>query len=305
MEVVGSIQMSESKCRLVSSRGILKSCTYHSAAPQSSTHRVDYEVESEVYPFLKIPTPRHYVCNHALADFASRVLPRLRKPIVLVSGDSDATVPNDCRDAAMSILASPMIVAWFSQNCVETHPKLHQMPIGLDYHTMSREDTSWGPKISPQDQEDMIVRLNKVPFWKRHPKCYGNFHFAMGHRYAQIDRNDALQSIPAESIDYEAAPVERSQTWETMSRYAFIPSPHGNGLDCHRTWEALALGCIAIVRTSKLDPLYAGLPVWIVEEWDEITLEGMQATLQRMRSTSFTMDKLTLRYWVDKSKNGY
>lgn len=297
--------MSESKCRLVSSRGLLKSCTYHSMAPRSSTCEIDYTVEPEVYPFLKTPTPRHYVCNHALAEFAGRVLPRLRKPIVLMSGDSDATVPNDNMEAATAILASPMILAWFSQNCVGTHLKLHQMPIGLDYHTMSHQDTGWGPQISPQDQEDMLLRFNTVPFWRRQPKCYGNFQFAMGHRYAQIDRVDAIQHIPAESIDYEASPVERKQTWERMSTYAFIPSPHGNGLDCHRTWEALALGCIAIVRTSKLDPLYADLPVWIVKEWDEVTPEAMRTTIQRMKATTFAMEKLTLRYWVDKSKDGY
>ena len=44
-------------------------------------------------------------------------------------------------------------------------------------------------------------------------------------------------------------------------------SPQGNGLDCHRTWEALILKTIPIVRTSSLDPLYEGLPVVVVHEW--------------------------------------
>ena len=127
----------------------------------------------------------------------------------------------------------------------------------------------------------------------------------MGHRYAQIDRVDAVDHIPKESIDYEETPIERAETWKKMTTYAFIPSPHGNGLDCHRTWEALALGCIPIVRTSPLDSLYSGLPVWIVKEWDEVTPDAMKDTLVRMQTMTFDMQKLTLRYWVQKSRDGY
>lgn len=296
--------MSESECRFVSSYGILKSCTYRSKFPKSSTPFVDYEVEADMFPFTKSNPSTHYVCSYALTDFANRILPTLKKPAILVSGDSDVTVPIDNMDVATHILSSPMIVAWFSQNCVGGHPKLHQIPIGLDYHTMSHQDMWWGKQISPRDQEDMIVRLNTTPFWKRRPKCYGNFQFAMNNRYAQIDRVDAIQHIPSESIDYESCPVERKHTWESMSSYAFVPSPHGNGLDCHRTWEALALGCIPVVRTSPIDSLYSGLPVWIVKEWNEVTPKAMIETIERMKSMSFDMEKLTLRYWINIIKDG-
>ena len=46
-------------------------------------------------------------------------------------------------------------------------------------------------------------------------------------------------------------------------KYKFILSPPGAGFDCHRTWEALYLGAIPIVKTSSLDPLYKDLPVVI------------------------------------------
>ena len=38
-------------------------------------------------------------------------------------------------------------------------------------------------------------------------------------------------------------------------KHLFILSPRGNGLDCHRTWEALLLGCIVVTKTSTLDPI--------------------------------------------------
>jgi hypothetical protein len=56
----------------------------------------------------------------------------------------------------------------------------------------------------------------------------------------------------------------------------FVVSPHGNGLDCHRTWEALYLGVIPIVKTSSLDQLYEDLPVLIVDDWSDVTREFLE-----------------------------
>lgn len=294
--------MSESECRFVSSRGILKSCKYRSAFPESTTPYVDYEVETDMFPFIKSKPATHYVCTYALVDFANRILPTLKKPIILVSGDSDVTVPTDNRDAASQILNSPMIVAWLSQNCVGGHPKLHQIPIGMDYHTLTRGAHAWGDAASPiQQEKELLAIREKAPHLSsRKPECYANFQFLMGTRYAAIDRVDAQSSIPADLIYYEPTPVPRRQTWETMSQYAFVPSPHGNGLDCHRTWEALALGCIPIVRTSKLDPLFDGLPVWIVRDWTEVTRDTLSQVLREFQGRSFAMERLTLAFWTAK-----
>ena len=51
----------------------------------------------------------------------------------------------------------------------------------------------------------------------------------------------------------------------------YAHSPPGHGLDCHRTWEALSLGCIVLVQASPLDGLFAHwqLPV--------VSLAGLDA----------------------------
>ena len=58
---------------------------------------------------------------------------------------------------------------------------------------------------------------------------------------------------------------------ENLSRSIFVISPPGNGEDCHRTWEALLIGCYPIVLSPTLNPLYEKLPVIIVSSWDEVT----------------------------------
>ena len=58
---------------------------------------------------------------------------------------------------------------------------------------------------------------------------------------------------------------------KTLSTYKYSISPKGNGIDCHRTWEALYLNCIPIVESNSINELYEDLPVIIIEDWNNIT----------------------------------
>ena len=87
------------------------------------------------------------------------------------------------------------------------------------------------------------------------------------------------------------------------ARYAFVISPHGNGLDCYRTWEALLMGCIPIVKRSPIDYLYADLSVAIVDEWSEITPLNLARWLERF-GPGFDREPLRRAlsgaYWLER-----
>jgi hypothetical protein len=51
----------------------------------------------------------------------------------------------------------------------------------------------------------------------------------------------------------------------------FVLSPPGNGFDCHRTWEAIYLGAIPIVKKKYWPFSHLDLPVVVVEEWSELS----------------------------------
>jgi hypothetical protein len=68
-------------------------------------------------------------------------------------------------------------------------------------------------------------------------------------------------------------------------------------MDCHRTWEALVLGAIPIVRGHQFDELFADLPVLIVDEWKDVTAELLTATLEAFKERSFKKECLELAYW--------
>jgi hypothetical protein len=160
---------------------------------------------------------------------------------------------------------------------------------------------SWGSVASPAEQENLLleIRGRSPSFCDRYVRCYANFQFLTTTRYG-ADRVQALKQIPSELVDYEPCRLPRAKTWENQAGYAFVVSPHGNGLDCHRTWEALVLGCIPIVKSSRIDGLYEGLPVLIVDSWRSVSIELLRATIGDFKRLEFDYERLSLQYWVDR-----
>jgi hypothetical protein len=290
--------MSEAACEYVSSRGLMKSCDVYPSNPVSSTRRCyDYD-----WSALK-PKSSVYIIGSSIPHFLQVAWPLIKVPFVLVTGDCDQSMPVDVVSESQfkSMVEDPKLVAWFSQNLVLEHPKLHPIPIGMDYHTLSEnKGHSWGPNQTPQAQEQILKMLcERGDKQERLPQAYCNFQFSMNTRYAE-DRRDALRDLSAGVVHYEPKAVTRFITWANQSKFKFVASPFGGGLDCHRTWEALALHCIPILHSSPLDKMFEGLPVLLVNSWTEVTPELLQ------RGLKGSMDKLQLSYWValiNKSKD--
>ena len=88
-----------------------------------------------------------------------------------------------------------------------------------------------------------------------------------------------------------------AQTWELQSQFQYVLSPHGAGLDCHRTWEALILGCMPIVKSSSIDDLFANLPVIIVNDWHEINSDFFERAVSYLDGKELNSEKLSMQYW--------
>jgi hypothetical protein len=286
----------ENQRHFVCSRGLLKSCTVHSTQPQSSCNKIEYLNQMTGRPGMSI-----YVCSDALKSFVANILPKIKHPFVLVSGDSDMCVPYEALSLSETqvLLHHPYLLKWFAQNTPINAHKLVQLPIGLDYHTLSNNPAhSWkteGEGSLPKDQEDILMQVRQYPFHKRLPLIYVNFS-TQNDRYHQ--RKCSLAEISPDLLHINQSFTQRTENWKKMSRFAFVLSPFGMGMDCHRTWEALCLGCIPIVKAPHFQPLFEGLPVLLVNEWSEITRERLDQTLIAFQQRSFHYDKLTLRYWV-------
>jgi hypothetical protein len=219
-----------------------------------------------------------------------------------VSGDSDDDVPVESLSSHDFdlLIADSRLIVWFSQNLAYSpakYSKIQYLPIGMDYHTMTNGDSSWGPRTSSKHQEELLFAVAKKarPLAERKPTAYTTFHFAI-HRGG---RQQAYDQIPKDLVYYEPNHIPRLQSWNRQIEYAFVVSPPGEGLDCHRTWEALCLGCIPIMISTPLDDMFAGLPVLIVKSWSDVTRELLDKTVAEYSVKEWRLDKLQLNYWMD------
>jgi hypothetical protein len=295
-------------CNYVGSRNLLLTSDRRSPFPVP-----DFEgLNPVLYDNLQ-PNEILHVCPQALKNFVSKVLPNITVPFILLTNNSDWTIPDDVSNEFEILINHSLLTHWFSQNCIIEHPKVTRIPIGLDYHTLTptRKQTfawsvpemhPWGIKHDPilQEQQLLTLKNSSLPFWEREVKAYANFQFLMTTRYGKIDRVEALDNVPKNIVFYEPSKCTRIICWQNMIDHAFVLSPQGNGLDCHRTWEALCLGCIPIIKSSGLDPLFEDLPVWIVNSWSDVTEENMKQKINEFRERTFRYERLTIGYWRNR-----
>ncbi len=236
-------------CRSV--RRILKS--HPSSAPylsgDSFRAEADHvlDLDSDIDPRAIRRGDLVFVATHELPRFEAELLPLVRERFVLVTHNSDWNV-----DSARARLAEDeRIAGWFAQNVVFRHPKITHLPIGLenrwrhnngivgDYRRLRRGKSAKRPRIL--------------------------FGFSVGTNAAE--REPALRALRAAPAADELEWTNSRDYRRRLNGYRFVASPPGNGIDCHRTWEALYLGVVPIVKRAPLYDGFPGLPILAVSDW--------------------------------------
>ena len=298
----------ENNCYFVNSRGILKLCDFHSLNPKSSckndtNYLLDMLKSNNMKDKMSI-----YVCSDLLKYFVNTILPKIHNTFVLVSGDSDLCVPIEAlnQKETLCLVNSPYLLRWFVQNTrIQNNNKIIQLPIGLDYHTIyTNANCNWNlPEEGklPMEQEKILKEVisKSTPFYERIPKIYVNFSIS-NDRFKQ--RELSIKTIPEYLMEINQKFIPRTENWKIMSQYVFILSPFGIGMDCHRTWEVLCLGCIPIICAPDFKKMFENLPVLIVNDWNEINENVLNETINIFKDQKFNYNILTLEYWKNKIK---
>lgn len=211
-------------------------------------------------------------------DFFKNSAPCIKNKYILVTHNSDLNITEQFK----KYLDSSNLFVWFAQNVGFSHNKLIPIPIGL-------ENELWGRKY--------VNILNSIRGSGNNIEkkylLYMNFSTGTNSK----ERVPAYNYFKSQDFCHVTSRMSVEQYLSDVCKAKFIVSPHGNGLDCHRTWEALYLGVIPIVKKSSLDKLYEDLPVIIVNDWSEVTLEFLEKKYFEMSSSTYQMEKLYIAYW--------
>jgi len=82
-------------------------------------------------------------------------------------------------------------------------------------------------------------------------------------------------------------PKDHSSYLRELSSYKWVCAPRGNGIDCHRLWETMYANSIPLVdhAVNTRDFKNMGLPIIIVKEWNNITLEWLEEETKKLDQT--------------------
>ncbi len=220
-----------------------------------------------------------------LEKFFTNVHPFIHAPYIILSCDGDDAIPG----VYAQYLNDEKLIAWIGCNVENiNHPKMIPIPIGvmgiLNPNLPIDCEEIWGKLLIDIDngkiQKNKLVYLNvKV---KTNP----------------IERGKAVEFFRKKNFCVTIFNQPYKAYLREMATFKFVVSPHGFGLDCYRTWEALMLGCIPIVKKSSLDVLYEGLPVLIVNTWEEVTEELLTQKYIEMSQGIYQYEKLQINYWI-------
>lgn len=278
-----------------------------------------------------------YVRIWAIDDFFRLVYPYLIEDFVLITGEGDLSSPTH-----FNYLEAPnsKILHWFGQNgqydvsrffrfthipigkkFVEIFFLLMNLLLGINCYEMadaiskihSQQSTHTLPTlfyeidepdyyIQPLDvsQRELDDKLLLINFDKGTDKT--GLRAKVWDDMCTPEKRKAYPFVTCIDKSKGVHISEISRIYKRNRQYPFWLSPRGNGLDCHRTWEALYLDIIPIVWNSSLSILYEDLPVLIINDHRELTETFLRQQFREISQKKLSKKKI---YRYEKLRHAY
>lgn len=222
-----------------------------------------------------------FVKTDLVGQFFSEYHLQIPVRYIVVSHNSDHPAPGPHAE----YLNDDKIIAWFSQNVEKaSHPKLHPIPIGIENRYNGHGDP-----------EHLNNARRRIPGIKKSYLAYLNINIDT---YPK-ERQKVYDLFRHKDYVKAPSPKPYKDYLYDLAGSKFVFSPRGNGLDCHRTWEALYMGAYPIVRTSSSDEMYEDLPVLIIKKWADVDEEFLEKSYKQLSKKTYNAEKLKARYWLN------
>lgn len=242
----------------------------------------------------------------------------LPMPVTLVmNNQDDEPWPEQKNTFDENMLSHRNLKALYVGNPNILHPKVKPLPIGLKWQKKERE--LYGEeKVKIKEVYKSVassgtaskslfqMRSRSETVWLR-PMFNTNrrtTNYAKNNPALATVRGEICglvnQTAPNSTVCCTAGRIRPKVYFSELKRHRFVLSPAGNGLDTHGTWDALLAGCVPVVPHSTLDSMFEGLPVWLVNSWEEVTDAAVKRKASEMfgRADDYNWDKIYTEWWM-------
>jgi len=239
-----------------------------------------------------------------ISDFFTSIINNFSVSVILIIIESDVV------DLKEDWLYNIKLKHCFTWNKPFHHIKLSGIPIGLNYNRQYNVLSDW---LRENNVNNVIPENKKMLCMNYSPHTNPERVILLDKANEQWKKIcDILPFMRPLSSDFIPSHIEgkicvsvtNPECYNQWKKYKFVLSPQGAGADCHRTWEAIHVGCIPIVLSSNLNELYEDLPILVLNSWDEINTEFLEKQYilitQNIRENKYNYKKMTLDYWTNK-----
>jgi hypothetical protein len=189
-----------------------------------------------------------------------------------------------------SFLDMPPIVRWFCLNNASDRPMTESIPLGVENWCIpdcgkGSEHYTLGSLEHENPGEQVVLGIEDC--WEKltTETCHKSPSVMLCWRTDTNPYERGLAQLvlaPMPWTKWYPANVNDPNRMEPrdfineLFEHQFVACPEGNGIDCHRVWEALYVCTCPIVKRNKVWERFSELfPIWIVDSWDEVTPPAM------------------------------
>lgn len=227
-----------------------------------------------------------FVGDSIILSYLKEIHPRIKESYVLITHNGDEQI-----DEERTKLMDEKIIKWFGINVVTNHPRVIPLPLGI-------ENKHWYLFGIPSVFRWVIEKNHK----KRDRIFYG---------FTVASKPEERQ--PALDVLKRSAVAETVTKWKNflsylhlLATYKFVASPPGSSIEGHRTWDALYIGSVPIVKASITTNHFnkLGVPMWVLEDWNELESVDEAYLARKFDEIQKSSDPqcIYMDYWINMIK---
>ena len=228
-----------------------------------------------------------FVRSDFLKEFFLKKQPFIKNKYILISHNHDINITEEYKR-----YINDKIIHWFAQNILFVDYKITPIPIGItNYHySLVNGRGKINDLQEVIDLEKINKRINQI--------CFG---FSVSSN--PTERVWLKEFLEKNRFFKKIEESEQKEYFNKLADFAFTVSPVGNGVDCYRTWEALYLKVIPILKKGFLAEYFQkqSIPFFIVDDWNDLCNFNESFLIKKYDELKggFEKPEIYMDFWVN------
>jgi hypothetical protein len=228
-----------------------------------------------------------FIGNSRIKKFLQEIHPHIKNQYIIISNNGDENI-----DEEIISMIDDKIIKWYGINLMIKNQKVVPIPVGIEnkFYYLSGI-----PSIIKRVSKNKHPKINKI-FYK----------FTVSTNVKE--RTPALLALQKNKYAETTPQWLNSPNYlKKVSGYKFVASPVGSSMAGHRTWEAMYIGVIPIVKSSISKDYFEKIkmPMWVIKDWEDLDSINENILQEKYNNIMSNSDFKTIYmdYWIDKIKN--